>query len=285
MDDHHDHDRGLRHDLETLALMTQSRRKVLQWASAGVLAAAGCSADVTGEGGSGGNGSGGNGSGGTPLGGSSFGGSGSGTCSEIPEETAGPYPGDGTNGPNALAMSGIVRSDITESLAGGGIAEGIPLTVRLRLVDVAAGCEALAGAAVYLWHCDRAGNYSMYSQAAVDETYLRGVQEADADGVVTFTTIFPACYSGRWPHIHFEIYSSLADATSGDNAIAVSQLALPEAVCDEVFATDGYEQSIGNMGQVSLESDNVFSDGAVQQLADVSGSVASGFIAELSVGI
>lgn len=278
-----EHDVGLQHDLETLALMARSRRRVLQWASAGMLAAAGCGAEVSGEGGSGG--SGGGSGGGSSFGGSSFGGSGPGTCTEIPEETAGPYPGDGTNGPNALAMSGIVRSDITPSLDGGAVAEGVPLTIRLRLVDTANDCAPLAGYAVYLWHCDRDGNYSMYSDAAASETYLRGVQEADADGIVTFTSIFPACYSGRWPHIHFEIYPSLGDASSGDNAIAVSQLALPEAVCDAVFATEGYEESIANLSQVSLQSDNIFSDGFDQQLADVTGDVSSGLEAVLTVGV
>lgn len=36
------------------------------------------------------------------------------TCAdgEVPDETAGPYPGDGSNGPNVLTESGIVRSDI-----------------------------------------------------------------------------------------------------------------------------------------------------------------------------
>jgi protocatechuate 3,4-dioxygenase beta subunit len=38
------------------------------------------------------------------------------------------------------------------------------------------------------------------------ESYLRGVQVTDSNGQVTFTTIYPACYSGRWPHIHFEVF-------------------------------------------------------------------------------
>ncbi len=99
-----------------------------------------------------------------------------------------------------------------------------------------------------------------------DENYLRGVQEADADGEVTFTTIFPACYSGRWPHIHFEVYPSLAKATNSANKIATSQIALPEDACNAVYATAGYEQSVQNMSQVSLDSDNVFSDGYDLQL-------------------
>jgi protocatechuate 3,4-dioxygenase beta subunit len=207
--------------------------------------------------------------------------------SEIPEETAGPYPADGSNGPNVLTESGVVRSDITSSFGdASGTAEGIPLTVTLNLVDTANGDAALAGAAVYLWHCDREGRYSLYSEGVTDQNYLRGVQEADDSGTVTFTSIYPACYSGRWPHIHFEVYSSLDEATSGGSPAVTSQLAFPADVCDVVYATEGYEQSVQNMSQLSLESDMVFSDdGAVSQLATVTGSVDAGYTATLPVGV
>lgn len=125
----------------------------------------------------------------------------------------------------------------------------------------------------------------MYSAAAASENYLRGLQETAEDGTVTFTTIFPACYSGRWPHIHFEVYPSLDVASSGANKVATSQLALPEATCEEVYATDGYEASVSNLSQVSLTRDMVFSDSVNQQLASISGSVDSGFVAELKVTI
>jgi protocatechuate 3,4-dioxygenase beta subunit len=205
-------------------------------------------------------------------------------ASTVPEETQGPYPGDGTNGANALALSGIVRSDIRSSVGGAtGVADGVELTVTLTIVDGQNGCKPLAGYAVYIWHCDRAGNYSMYSAAAASENYLRGVQETDENGQVTFTTIFPACYSGRWPHIHFEVYPSLSVATSGNNKVATSQLALPEADCNDVFATAGYEASVTNLTRISLDSDNVFSDGAALETPTVSGSVDAGYVAKLSV--
>ncbi|HVV86715.1 MAG TPA: intradiol ring-cleavage dioxygenase [Kofleriaceae bacterium] len=209
-----------------------------------------------------------------------------GACSTIPAETAGPYPGDGTNGPNALAVSGIVRRDLRSSFGGPtGTAAGVPLTITLALVDASNGCAPLVGHAVYLWHCDRDGNYSMYSAAVQGENYLRGVQVTDAAGQVTFTSIFPGCYSGRWPHIHFEVYSTVAAATAGGNAIATSQLALPKATCDVVYATGGYASSATNLGQISLATDNVFRDDqAANQLATMSGSVAAGYTAMLTVG-
>jgi protocatechuate 3,4-dioxygenase beta subunit len=186
--------------------------------------------------------------GGTAASGASAGG-GTGTagCAPIPEETAGPYPADGTNGPDVLNQSGIVRRDIRSSFGElSGTAAGVPLTILLTVEDTANGCAPLANAAVYLWHCDRDGNYSLYG--VTDQDYLRGVQEADADGIVTFTSIYPACYAGRWPHIHFEVYPSLGAATDAAKRIATSQVALPKTTCAAVYATAGYEQSAASLG-------------------------------------
>ena len=101
-----------------------------------------------------------------------------------------------------------------------------------------------------------------------------------------FTSIFPACYDGRWPHIHFEVYPDEGSITDAGNAIATSQVALPQDVCATVYGTDGYDSSASNLSQVSLTSDNVFGDdGAVSQLADVTGDVAKGYTVTLTVGV
>lgn len=206
---------------------------------------------------------------------------------EIPEETAGPYPGDGSNGPNVLEASGVVRRDITSSFGTASAkADGEPLTFSRTLLDNANGCVPVAGAAVYAWHCDRDGKYSMYDSSLKNENYLRGVQEADANGQVTFTSIFPAAYSGRWPHIHFEVFESMNNATAAGQVLAVSQIALPKAACDDVYATPGYERSIANMTRTTLQSDNVFGDdGGIYQLATMTGSAAAGYTAGLNVTI
>jgi protocatechuate 3,4-dioxygenase beta subunit len=214
------------------------------------------------------------------------GGLGGSSTAEVPEETAGPYPGDGSNGPNVLAESGVVRSDITSSFGGAtGRASGVPTTIEMKLLDVAAGGKALAGAAVYIWHCDMPGRYSMYDAEIADENYLRGVQVSDKQGKVRFATIFPAAYSGRWPHVHFEVYESLEAATAAGSKLRTSQIALPQEACDAVYATDGYEQSVQNLAQTSLDSDMVFSDGYASQLADWSGSPSDGIALRLNVGV
>jgi protocatechuate 3,4-dioxygenase beta subunit len=261
-------DRGLVYDLQTLV----DRRKVLGLfgglSAAALLAACG--------------GSGTNGSASTGTTGSSA----AGDFTEVPEETAGPYPGDGSNGPNVLDDSGIVRSDIRSSFGSSATAaEGVPLEIRLTVRDAATG-DAAKGAGVYLWQCDRDGNYSLYSQAAADENYLRGAQEADANGTVTFQSIFPACYSGRWSHIHFEVYETLSGATSSGPIVKTSQIALPKEACEAVYATSGYEQSVSNLSQVSLAGDMVFGDdGGIHQLATMSGDASAGYTATLTIGV
>jgi protocatechuate 3,4-dioxygenase beta subunit len=205
---------------------------------------------------------------------------------EIPDETTGPFPGDGSNGPNVLAESGIVRRDITASFGkSSGVAEGIPTAIEMTLLDVAAGGTPLAGAAVYVWHCNIDGQYSMYDQDIADENYLRGVQQSDSDGKVEFASIFPGAYAGRWPHIHFEVYRSLDAATSAGSKLKTSQLALPKNACELVYATQGYEQSVQNLAQTSLDTDNVFSDGYASQLATTSGTVGSRISIGLNVGV
>jgi protocatechuate 3,4-dioxygenase beta subunit len=206
------------------------------------------------------------------------------TVTAIPAETGGPYPGDGSNGPNILEEPDVVRSDITKSIGDdSGTASGVPLTITLKVLDLAKSAAPLAGAAIYLWHADSNGEYSMYSLPT--ENYLRGVQETASDGTLTFQSIFPGCDDGRWPHIHFTVYESLAAATGGGKKLRTSQIALPEDVCEAVYASSGYSQSTSNLSRVSLESDNVFRDGWSAELATVTGSVAKGYTATLNVGI
>ena len=125
----------------------------------------------------------------------------------------------------------------------------------------------------------------MYDQEIAVENYLRGVQESDSDGRLSFTTIFPAAYSGRWPHIHFEVYESVDAATSAGSKLRTSQIALPKDACEAVYATTGYEQSVQNLAQTSLDTDNVFSDGYAGQLASWSGSPDEGIALKLNVGV
>ena len=271
----HDEDRGLAHDLERLL---HHRRQVLQWITAAIVLPA-CSDDQDDSAG---------GTVGDDTGVADDSGltddSGVETCTQVPEETAGPYPGDGTNGADALELSGIVRSDIRTSIAPGkGTADGVALTLTIEVVAVD-GCTPLEGYAVYVWHCDRLSKYSMYT--APEATYLRGVQVTDAKARATFTSIFPGCYPGRWPHINFEVFPSLKSTTDAKNIAITSQLAFPEKSCAEVYAEAGYEASVTNLENISLATDSEFSDDeAVHQMATVTGSVEKGYQATLRIAV
>ena len=270
-------DQGLAFDVETLL----SRRSLLRAmgygaVGAGLFSLVGCGPAISSA------------TPGAAAGSAATSGTGTADCTTaIPEETAGPFPGDGTNGPDVLSQSGVVRADIRSSFGSSTtVATGVSLTIRLAILDLAKSCAPIDGAAVYLWHCDQAGRYSLYSQGALNENYLRGVQAAGADGIVTFTSIFPACYSGRWPHIHFEIYPSIGAATDTGNKIATSQIALPEDICNQVYATSGYEQSVQNLAGVSLARDNVFGDDSgVHELGAISGAISSGLTVDVSVPV
>ncbi|MGY1682345.1 dioxygenase family protein [Geodermatophilus sp. SYSU D01176] len=159
------------------------------------------------------------------------------------------------------------------------------MTLELMVADLANGGAPFEGVAVYVWHCSREGGYSLYSAGIEDQNYLRGVQVADADGLVRFTSVFPACYDGRWPHVHVEVYPDQGSTTDAANAIATSQVALPQDACEAVYATTGYEASVDNLSRVSLTGDNVFGDdGGASQLGTVTGDVTSGYAVRLAVG-
>lgn len=292
-----DHDGGLANDLRQFERIRLGRRNMLGW-----LASAGGAAIVTACGGSG--------SGSTastvtvsgttttttttttatptpsPTAAST-------TCTIYAAETNGPYPADGTNTApgstsNVLTVSGVTRSDIRPSFIGSTtVAAGVPVTFTITVVDANNSCAPLAGYAVYIWHADRDGRYSLYDLPA--ETYLRGLQVTDTNGQCTFTTIFPGCYAGRYPHIHFELFTSVGNATGGRFARLISQFALPEAACSTVYASTGYSTSATNFRSVSIANDNIFSDNSAAQIAAMTmamtGSVSAGYTATATVAI
>lgn len=185
-----------------------------------------------------------------------------GSCTATVSETAGPFP---TKSPDGLVLNDI-RSD----------RQGDKLTVNITVQNKNNSCAALAGALVDIWHCDAAGSYSEYGGTGMQSTdytsahFLRGRQTTDANGLVTFTSIYPGWYSGRAPHIHVHIYNA-----SG-KSLLVTQIAFPEAVSKVVYAQGVY----ASHGQADTTNarDNVFLDGTSTELATVTGSASAGFV-------
>lgn len=208
-------------------------------------------------------------------------------CLKTPTETNGPYPADGSNSRDGqvvdvLRQQGVIRDDLRSSFGGmTGTAEGIALTLTIRLQGID-GCKPLAGHAIYLWHANAQGKYSLYDLP--DQNFLRGVVLTDDQGIAQVTTILPGCYDGRWPHIHFEVYASLTT-----RPLLTSQMAIPEDTCRAAYADGRYPDSLTNLDRITLAEDNVFGDNTPEQVAQqtltMTGDPAQGYAATVTVGL
>jgi protocatechuate 3,4-dioxygenase beta subunit len=190
-------------------------------------------------------------------------------CAVTPSETEGPYP-DRLGMINSQAF---FRRDITEGRP------GLALSLVLTIVNTNQNCQPLSNAAVEIWQCDATGNYSEYSQPGYDgtgQTFLRGLQVTDANGQVTFTTIYPGWYAGRATHIHVDVF------VNGVNK-KITQVAFPEATTTSVYASGVYASKGRN--PTSNSSDMVFSDGTSMELATLAGSVSAGYVDTLTIGV
>jgi protocatechuate 3,4-dioxygenase beta subunit len=181
------------------------------------------------------------------------------SCTLIPTETAGPFPLDLT------ANTTFFRQDIRETKT------GVQLNLRLKIIGDA-NCLPMQNLRVNIWHCDKDGLYSGYSQAnnpgQAGLTYLRGYQFTDANGEVEFITIFPGWYTGRICHIHFQVYVS-------SHYAAISQLTFPVAVKQAIYAANPGLYSNG-ADPMTLATDNVFSDGYAFQMATLTPNTTTG---------
>ena len=183
--------------------------------------------------------------------------------------------------PDVLTCSGIVRDDIRRSFGkASGVARGVPLTVRLRLVSANSG-RPLTGHAIYVWHADRQGAYSLYSPGLDAQNYLRGVQTTDQAGWVSFASIFPGASDGRWPHLGFEVHRDVAEVTRAARPLAAGQVALPGDACAAAYGVRGYEQSAVHLALASP----VTEDGGAPAMATVTGDLGRGFVATRTIGI
>jgi protocatechuate 3,4-dioxygenase beta subunit len=180
------------------------------------------------------------------------------SCVLTPEMTEGPYYIDGE----------AVRSDVTEGKP------GTPLRLDLTVVD-ADSCTPIPGAAVEIWHADATGNYSGFGNASSNTTFLRGIQNADASGKVTFRTIYPGWYQGRAVHIHVK-------AHTGGNEVHTTQLFFDETTSDTVFASSPYNTRPGR--RTTNAQDGIYRDGGAQATPTFTKD-GSGYVGTLTVGI
>lgn len=207
--------------------------------------------------------------------GSGSGGGGGTSCIAAPTETEGPFP---THTPTSY-----VRNDIRDGRT------GVLMTMNITIKNINNSCAALAGAIVDVWHCDKDGNYSEYGGSGMQATdytavhFLRGRQVSDANGLVSFTTIFPGWYTGRATHIHVHIYNAAG------TSLKITQIAFPEGASSAVATVNastanGYTK--GMSGYTYNASDNVFSDDtAGAEIGAVAGSISAGYILTQTINV
>lgn len=190
----------------------------------------------------------------------------SGDCAVTNSETAGPFP---TKNPSSLQQTDI-RSDRT----------GVDLSIEITVQNKSDNCNALEGAIVDIWHCDKDGYYSEYGGSGMQSMnytsvhFLRGRQVTNSEGKVSFLSIFPGWYNGRATHIHVHIYNAAGAS------LLVTQIAFPEgsnSAVAQVNASSAKGYTKGMSGYTYNSNDNIFSDGVANELGSVTGDVESGF--------
>jgi protocatechuate 3,4-dioxygenase beta subunit len=187
------------------------------------------------------------------------------SCSVTAELTEGPYYFD----------VDAIRSDITEDR------DGTPLRLAVRVRD-AASCEPIENAVVDIWHCDATGLYSGFESASTgggpggggdgptdDETYLRGAQATNEDGIVQFRTIYPGWYRGRTVHIHAKVHLDR-------RTVLTSQLYFADDVTARVYARDPY-RGVGRRDTLNAD-DAIYREGLELTLRDEGGDGVLGLI-------
>ena len=182
------------------------------------------------------------------------------TCQVATELTEGPYYFDVDS----------IRSDLREDR------EGTLLRLGVRVRD-AGSCEAIENAVVDVWHCDAGGSYSGFESASGgpggggptdDETYLRGAQATNSDGIAEFKTIYPGWYPGRTTHIHLKVHLDRS-------TLLTTQLFTTREFDDRVYARAPYNERTDR--DTFNGSDGIYSGGGEMTLS-MDGDEALGLI-------
>jgi len=171
-----------------------------------------------------------------------------------------------------------------------GIADGQPgvrLAITFRIVD-AATCEPLPNAAVDVWHCNAAGNYSDEPREGTSgEKYLRGIQITNPNGEAAFTSVFPGWYRGRTVHVHVKVLTGgvVGGTYTGGHTCHTGDVFFPEVTNDEIAAAAPYASA--NAGaRTRNAADPIWSaQGGSAAMCAVDGTAATGFTASITLAL
>jgi protocatechuate 3,4-dioxygenase beta subunit len=199
------------------------------------------------------------------------------SCTVTPEGEEGPYFVDDS-------ATGFDRTDVRSNLDGSNVQSGIPFTLSIYTYDSENSCAAMANLQVDIWHCNASGIYSAEDvEDTSGETWLRGYQITDANGLATFKTIIPGWYAGRTTHIHLRLRSTYDSTTTGGTN--TTQLFFPQDVVDTINTTISPYGGEGT-NPTTNASDHVYSgetDGA--NLLTLSGDNTNGYTATIKINL
>ncbi|KAM0558231.1 hypothetical protein ACHAPJ_004917 [Fusarium lateritium] len=209
------------------------------------------------------------------------------SCVLTPEVTQGPY----------YVAGEYVRENIIEEQ------EGLNIVLDYQVIDVET-CDPVPNVYLEMWHCNSTGVYSgivasgngdSSDDTNIDNTWLRGIQKTDSDGVAQFESIFPGHYTSRATHIHVMVHTNatlLKNQTLGrDNyASHVGQTFFDQELISQVETLEPYAS---NTQELTLnEDDSILSEETATDGVDpfmeytlLGDSISDGLFAWLAFGI
>lgn len=195
-------------------------------------------------------------------------------CTTTPEETGGPFEED-------LSMNSTIhRTDIREDRT------GILLNLALTIVNTNNNCAPVQNARVDIWHCDKDGYYSGFVNTGylgtidnTGKTFLRGIQNTDANGIVNFQTVYPGWYPGRVTHIHLEVFVN-------DISKKTTQIAFPDPVNRKVYTGSPLYTPHGVNTTVKKNiDDSVFKNSLADELATIISASPAAINSSFTIGV
>ena len=162
-------------------------------------------------------------------------------CTLTPRATEGPY----------YLNNRLNRQDISEGKPG--------LETWYYFLVVDQNCNPIPGAIVDVWHNDGLGVYSGFAnQGTTGQTYIRGVQVANANGLVGFKSIYPGWYQGRCTHVHLKVHLQ-------NNTALTTQTYFVDSISDQVHTLLVPYSARGAAGRTRNTQDGIFNAANVMQ--------------------
>ncbi|KAH6659303.1 Intradiol ring-cleavage dioxygenase [Truncatella angustata] len=219
------------------------------------------------------------------------------TCVLAPDTVWGPYGIDGE----------IIRHDLREISSG---QSGLDFYLDIGVIDIET-CEPLPNAALTIWNCNSTGTYSGFTgidpdTASIadgwstrsdgttdDETFLRGIQITDEEGMAEFLTLFPGYYTSRTTHVHVTVQTNITNGTSYSSSAVqhIGQLFFNESLINSVYELAPYADHLATLNRTTNDEDKLFatatSEGysAVVSVDQIGDSLADGLVGYITIGV